>query len=113
MSIISSMRRQKAVFWARQGNDKFGAPSFQEPVEIDCRWEDGVAVMEDAEGTALTFNAVVYVDRPMKIGDVLRLGELESGDAEDPAQDPEAKTIQRFRVTPNIRNSENLYRAYL
>lgn len=113
MSIISRMRRQRAVYWEQNGIDRFGKLSFNEPVEIKCRWDDGNQDLRTPQGQSIMFNSVVYVDREMKIGDMLMKGELESGTDNDPHKEPEAKSIQRFNINPNLRNTENIYTAFL
>lgn len=114
MSVIKKMRRQRAVYWEQNGIDRYGKLSYLKAVEIRCRWDDGVVDARSAEGATLSFNATVYVDREMKVGDMLKKGELESADNHNnPTSDPEAKRIQRFSITPNFKATENLYTALL
>ncbi len=113
MSIIRKMRRQKAIYWERDEPDHYGKFSFKEPIQIACRWENGSKEFRTGEGEALTFSATVYVDRAMKIGDMLKFGELDSTVPTDPSQDPDADTIQRFESIPNLKATETLYTVYL
>ena len=68
---------------------------------------------EDAQGAVLLVSSQVYVDRKMKVGDMLMLGDMESEVAADPIQEPLAFTIQRFEALPNLKNTETLYTAFL
>lgn len=114
MSIIRTMRRQKAVWWQRQTEpDKFGRLSFAEPVEIACRWDDNIGEFRNQFGQTVASKAVVYVDREMKVGDKLMSGPISSDTPEDPTTEDNALEIQGFMKTPNIKNTETLYTALL
>lgn len=107
------MRRQKAVWWKRLTPDEFGVFTFDDPVEIDCRWDDCVKSFDTMKGETLMSTAVVYVDREMSVGDRLKKGEFDSNTPDDPLADDTAYEIQRFDINPNFRNTENLLTAYI
>lgn len=114
MSIITRMRKQTAVYWSRDATpDEFGAYSYAAAVQIECRWDDSAREYRDAQGQTQLSQAVVYVDRVMKVGDMLKEGDLESDTVADPTDDPDAFKIQGFDKNPNIRNTETLLTAYL
>jgi hypothetical protein len=112
MSIISKMRRQKAVWWKRSDPDQFGKFSFLEPVEIACRWEDVGQEFRNAKGEVQISNSVVYVDRVLALGDRLWRGELNSA-PDDPLTQAGSYAVQRFDQLPNLKATETLYTAYL
>lgn len=113
MSIIRRMRKQKAIYWRRLTPDKYGTFSYASPVEVSCRWDDCTEEFRNAQGQLEASSAVVYPDRQMYIGDILKKSEIESDTPDDPREDTEIFEIKRFDVTPNLRNTENLYTAYL
>lgn len=114
MSFISRMRKQKAVWWERSATpDASGTYTFGNPVEIDCRWVDRVDEFVNAQGQEQTSKSKVYVDREMKPGDWLRLGELESDMTNEPFDHEDAYEIQRFDRTPNLKATKFLLTAYL
>ncbi len=113
MSVIKSMRRQKAIWWEQNGTDHYGRRLYKEPQEIACRWDDGSMEIRGAQGEVFAFNATVYVDRVMRIGDMLKRGDLESDTVDDPTKDPNAMAIQRFVQNPNFKATETLLTAYL
>lgn len=113
MRIIHTMRKQKAVWWARQGPDHYGKYSFADPVEIDCRWDDGAQEVRNQGGQISTFYATVYVDRVMNIGDMLKRGEMDSDTPDDPRGDANAHAIQRFEQNPDLKARDTLLTAYL
>lgn len=108
------MRKQKAVLWRRSAEpDKYGAFSFGEPEEIDCRWDDSGKEFRNSAGQTEMSAAVVYVDRVVGFGDKLMKGEMDSNTPDDPLDTRLAFEVKRFDITPNLRNTENLLTAYL
>lgn len=113
MSIITKMRKQKAVWWQRKAPDRYGKYSFGSPVEIDCRWDDTTEDFVNMQGETEGSRAVVYVDRVLSIGDRLKRGEMESDTPVDPLTIPDAFAIKRFDQNPNMKATEFLLTAYL
>ena len=114
MSFISQIRKQKAVYWRRAGGyDNYGQPAYDSPVEIGCRWEDVSEEYFDSEGEKAVSDSHVYVDRDMEVGDVLLLGELESGIADSPFDNDDVATVKKFEKTPDLRATEFLREVYL
>jgi len=115
MSIIKKMRKQHAVLWIRSdAPDRFGRFSYGSPAQIKCRWEDVVQEFRDSQGQATVSRSIVYVDRIIKAGDMLKRGELESDTPSDPRDEPElAWEVRRFDQLPKLNNKETLLTAYL
>jgi len=114
MSIIRKMRKQKAVWWARnESPNTFGQYGFAEPVEVDCRWDDTIQAFLDAQGETQQSRAAVYVDRVMRVGDRLRQGDIESDEPSDPLTLDDAFEIRRFDQNPNLKATETLLTAFL
>lgn len=115
MSIIKRMRRQRAVWWERSdAPDRFGRYSYAAPVQLKCRWEDVAQEFRDNQGQTTVSRSIVYVDRIIKAGDMLKRGELESDTPADPRDIPEeAWEVRRFDQLPNLKNKETLLTAYL
>lgn len=114
MSLIKRMRKQDAVWWKRNPEpDRFGNFSFDPPVAIRCRWDDSLVEFLDAQGERRISRSVVYVDRLMTPGDMLREGEMLSDEPEDPLSITTAYEIKRFDKNPNIKASESLLTAFI
>jgi len=108
------MRKQKAVLWVRSAEpNKFGKYSYEAPVEIDCRWDGSGKEFRDSKGQTVFSDSVVYVDRVVKIGDMLREGEMASDEPEDPTTIETTAEVRRFDTTPDFRAKETLLTAYL
>ncbi len=117
MSLIKKMRKQKAVYWAPLEADGFGRAPFDTPIEIKCRWEDGVFETIDAMGTVVRAKSRVYVDRVLAIGGLLLLSTLENV-PEDKwpiprTLDPRPQEIKVVEQLPNLKARETLLTAYL
>jgi hypothetical protein len=114
MSLITKMRRQTAVYWGPSANDVHGRPTYADPVEISCRWEDTTTELPKEDGSVVVSKAKVFVGEDLAIGGMLMLGELESAeDDSQPYEFPEAWPILSFEKIPNIKNTETLRIAYL
>lgn len=109
------MRRQRAVLWTRSTEpDKFGKFTYAAPIEIRCRWEDIAKEFRDPKGQTVMSHSVVYVDRVIGVGDMLRLGEIETAEPSDPLDLPlTAFEVRQFNQLPNLRNKLTLYTAFL
>jgi hypothetical protein len=107
MSIISKMRRQKAVYWTNPTSDGYGDKDVDLPVEIDCRWEDNAQQVLSSSGEEITSASQVYTDRDTAPGGFLMLGTLASLTSLGvPVEDvPGAHEIRRFDKLPvlNVR----------
>ena len=114
MSIITTMRRQNAVYWAFSSIDQYGKKSFANPVAIRVRWDDVVEEFLDSEGERRFSKSLVYVGIDMAIGGVLMLGTLaDITDSVNVKENDGAWEIRRFDKVPNLKATETLRIAYL
>lgn len=114
MSLIKRMRKQDAVWWAVTGQNASGENLYDAPIQVKCRWEDVAEQFTDATGNVVISNARVYVDRIMKVGDVLWKGTLADIVYQvEPLRNEGAYAIRKFPQIPNLRNSETLLEAKL
>ena len=114
MSLISRMKKQTCVHWSRTGVNSRGRATYATPVEKECRWLDKAERYINLNDEEKVSHSIVYVDG-VKVGDVLLLGTLsDSGlDTDDPLKNDGAWQVDRYDATPNLRNTETLYKAYL
>jgi len=114
MSIITKMRKQTAVYWELLSINRFGEKAYEDPVEINVRWEDRTEEFLDAGGERMYSQAVVYVDRDVTIGGVLLLGALDSDvDQDSPKENNSAYEIKRFDKLPTLKATEYLRTVHL
>jgi hypothetical protein len=127
MSISSMITRncvQTAVYWAAPTEDGYGGKTYEEPIEIMCRWEDMNQVVSDNKGSMITSRAVVYVLQDLDEEGMLYLGTLDSlydtvfdssaGALNKPQDIVGAYSIKRFDKVPVLHSTTDFLRkAYL
>lgn len=128
MSIISRMRRQWCVYWAPGATaDSYGQPTYDAPVALRCRWEDGYAQYVGPDATRVVRNARVFTSQAVKVDGVLWLMPIGAGvdgvarllantdalNLTEPLKNDGAFTIKEFEGVPNLRATETLQLAYL
>jgi len=118
MSIITRMRKQKAVYWATPVPDGHAGFTWTAPVEISCRWDDEQKIFVDPSGEEKLSTAIIYPDRVLTLEGYLWEGtlvDLEEDNAvtTDPRNIDGARQIKQLAKTPNLRNTETLYTAYV
>lgn len=115
MSIITGAMKQKAVYWAKAGQDKYGKPSYSVGVEILCRWEDLMEEVVTAQNKQLVSNHYAMVSMDTPEGGLLWLGELAKWTGADPptAQTEDVHRIVKFSKLPNLKNTEFLREVWM
>lgn len=111
MSLIERMRKQTAIYWAPISIDEQGDPTYDEPIEIACRWVDTQKNVTTPEGETFASTSTIYVDRDLVLHGRLMLGELDSETPSDP-NDANSVEIMVKKNSPNIRNTEILHTVY-
>ena len=122
-NVITQRCTQKAVYWGNPVNDGQGGFTFDDPVEIACRWENIEQEVSDAKGTMITSRALVFLTQDVDEEGYLYLGTLEdvydltgdssSGGVDNPKDVIGAYIIKRFQKTPSLNGKEYLRKAYL
>ena len=105
--------KQKAVYWAPLEPDAYGKPTYDDPIEIDCRWEDVQEEFVNPEGDREVSRSKLIVDRDLELKGMMKLGELDSNTEDDPKQEDDAWEIRLFMKTPNFKGTKFLREVYL
>ena len=109
--------RQRAVYWAPDGFDEFGKPTWADPVEFRCRWVDTMEEVIGPDGAPITSRAQVTSDKRMAPGGLLRLGEmvdvLDAAFPENPRDDHGVFEVVSVTATPSINARETLVTAFV
>jgi hypothetical protein len=105
--IETDERNQAAVLWPAAAPDAYGRAQVGDPVELDVRWEWRLSEMTDPEGSRITVDATVVVDRDVPIHSLMGLGELADWDATGtgPGDFDRMEVVAR-RITPDIDGRE-------
>ncbi len=104
-------RTQKAVWWARTGTNRFGQPVVGSPVEIKARWLDKRSERRQPDGSTVTIEGTVILDREVSDGDILWKGGMD--EITDPGHVPLSGLMQvySFNSTPDIKGRNTRYEA--
>jgi hypothetical protein len=117
MSVIKKMRKQKCVYWPPGVSDPHGQPTFGDPVEMRCRWEESAEQYIDAKGETRISKAIVYVESPVEIDGLLRkLAKTETignVNASDPWSNEGVYEIRRYDELPDFKAKEFLMTAWV
>ena len=115
MAIETEYLNQKGIRWTGATQDGYGGQTFDDPVEIDVRWEDRRELFVDATGKEVLSRAVVYVGVDLDDGDYLMLGELtdlDSGSVE-PRELTTAYEVRAFSKIPDLAGTRFVRKAFL
>ena len=84
-SVVKRFSKQTAVWWTNPVPDGYGGVTYDDPVEIKCRWDEYVKIINNTKGEEEISNAQVLTNEDLEEGDLLYLGNL--ADLEDLAED--------------------------
>jgi len=114
ISVAKRAMKQTAVYWAPGAPNDFGKPTYDEPVEIDCRWSEAQEEIILPNGDREMSQAKLIVDRDLVTKGVLMLGTLDDVvDSDNPKNNSGAWEILLFRKTPNFKGTKFIRNAYL
>lgn len=115
MSLLDRMMKyQTAVVWPTNGFDGNGQPTYNDPIEVNCRWEDKQEEFISKDLVRQLSVAIVYVDRDILVGSMIRLGQLtDLTDQSIPKNNTRTFEVRSFDSSPNFRHNQNLRKAYL
>lgn len=106
---------QTCIYWGNPVADGFGSYTYDDPVELDCRWEDITMV----EMLALEINSEVrsevFLAEDVEEQGMLLLGkldDLDSGEYNDPVA-AGAYIIVRFDKIPTLKGNYYYRKAYV
>ena len=101
---------QKATYWDTPVNDGFGGTTYATPEVIKVRWEERQDEFLDEGGEKRISRAVVFINKDLKLGGFLKLGD--HSDAL-PVTIDDSWRIKKLVTIPDIRNADNERRALL
>lgn len=106
--------KQKAVYWSPTTLDDFGRPTWNTPVEIDCRWTDEIEEFIDPNGERQFSRAKLIVDRDLEIKGVIWLGNLvDVSDLGNPRNNNNSWEILGTKKTPDFKGRKYLRQVYV
>lgn len=113
MSYVDFLK-QTAVYWGNPQPTGIGGYTFDDPVEIVCRWSIKQKLFVDNTGRERLSAAIVYVNQDLDREGYLYLGELaDLSSAPTPANTDDALMIRRFDKSPDRRVTRFVRKAWL
>jgi hypothetical protein len=111
--IIAKFCVQTCVYWGNPVKTTFGF-TFDDPVEIKCRWEDVTEIDIKITGNIALSKGSVLVTQDLDRFGYLYLGTLDdfdsSVDLEKPINIPNANIIHRFDKIPMVMKTDEFVR---
>lgn len=97
---------QIVVYWGNPQPDGFGGHSYDDPVEIDARWQHKQELYTDSTGQEVKSAAIVYAGQDVDIDGYLFLGDLadlSSAEEGDPQTVDGAYRVGAFGKSPSLK----------
>ena len=98
-AMLNRQLQQTAVYWASPTSDGYGTMTYDDPVEIKCRWQNKMRVIQTGNGEAIVCQSEVWVLEDLDEQGMLYLGELDDLDSNELPPDS-ASEIKIIEKTP-------------
>lgn len=109
MGILLDNRNVTVTLWRFLGQDAFNNPTYQPPVQIQCRYLDTESVFVDNNGREVTSRtAIVTEDLALQIGDWIVLGTSAEASPTEDARQLVMVSHRRF-----VSNNADVYKGML
>ena len=105
-----------AVYWGNPTTDGYGGRTFDDPIEVPCRWQQTQELFIDTSGKEVRSQAVCYVDRDLDLGGFLYLGtlaSLSSAEEGSPYEVANAFEIRSLNKTHDLAGGRYLRKVWL
>lgn len=104
------------VYWAPKYRNQFGKQMFENPVELSCRWTEGITVVRDQNGQEHIYNGTAFVGQDLDTDGMIWHGRLTDVSVTEGKGDPsvppaDAKLIRRFDKIPNKKYTKFVRKA--
>lgn len=110
---LQSISVQTAVYWGNPTEDGYGGLTFDDPMELAVRWEEKTKAITTDDGEEYVSIAEVIVNQDVDKDGYLylgSLGDLDSGDLENPEVIIGSYRIRRFDKIPMIKSTTEFVR---
>lgn len=109
---------QKLVYWPAERAGNTGQPTFGDPEEFACRWENKITQTINGSGETIVANGVVFLEQPVEIGGLVLQGSIALLDASDFDLDNlrdnnGVREIVSISDIPALKGNQRLFTAYL
>jgi hypothetical protein len=110
MTAFQRTLKQQATYFAPSTNDGFGRTTVDAGTLVTVRWQDASVLFRSVENQEETSSAIVYMSDATVPRGWLVLGD-ETGN--DPKTTDGAFEIRQVMKSPNLKNTEDVYKVFL
>lgn len=104
-NFLTKNYKQTAVYWGNPQDDGYGGKTYDDAVEINCRWEDKQQLMADDNGEQLLSRSIVFTNIELDYNGLFYNGsinDLDSDEIENPRTIENICIIRRVEKTPYL-----------
>jgi hypothetical protein len=112
---IKRYLKQEVVYWAKRAADRAGQSTYDPPVQLLCRWDDGVQTVIEPDGRMVSYTAQVMFgpEVDIKEGSLIFKGTLTQARAlvqypTVPSAKQGSREVLRVERTPGMRTKNLL-----
>lgn len=118
--VVKLFTKQKCIYWGNPQSDGKGGFTFDDPIEIDCRWEDKQELKIDYDGNHFSSQAQVLVNIDIDrrsylanytLAELQALATAEGYDINNPIEFPYAFIVEQFEKIPMVFADDDFVRT--
>lgn len=116
MSLLTNLEqlyKQDIVYWGNPVNDGFGSFTFDDPIELKCRWSNKEQIVADNNGKSEIYRSIIFVPQDVDLDGLIwqgTLDDLTDTHEADPRNIAGIMIIKRFEKAPTIRSYNTFLR---
>lgn len=121
--ILKKFQKQKLLYWPKTGNDSFGKPIFGDVQQLPCRWEGKEQEILLPDGRKVLSHGYLLMGVVLVPGSWVFLGsgltpmtdwQAMAGQYPNlPTKAQGGREVLVCKDTPDLKNQDHLYEAYL
>lgn len=114
MQVISKVQRDTLTYWAYAGADRYGEPTYANPIQMKCRWDDCRKQVFMEDGSPVFTKIELITAKPLAVKGMVRKGKLTGQEHQaNPRTLSDTHEIIQTDITPMFTNRTiYLYEAY-
>lgn len=102
---------QSAIYWERLSYDSYGQPTYKNPVQIPCRWDDSIKQNVSPNSASQGIDATLFVSQPIVVGSYMWKGTMSQLPSTGPI--PDVMEVTYYSGIPDLKNRISAYKVNL
>lgn len=114
MRIIAECQKDRLIYWEYSGADEYGQPTYSNPKQLTCRWDDCQKQVFAEDGSPVFSKIELIVPQALKLKSLVKKGQLTGSiNQSNPRANDGVHEILMVEETPMLRTrSVTLFEAY-